>query len=68
MKRFFRFVIPSILAMCFFSLYTMIDGYFVANYVGEIEFAAVNISMPVITSFFCFRNTSQHRYSGKNRF
>ena len=38
--------------MWVFSLYTMIDGYFVANYVGEIEFSAVNISMPVITSFF----------------
>ncbi len=30
----------------------MVDGYFVANYIGENEFSAVNIAMPVITSFF----------------
>lgn len=38
--------------MWVFALYTMIDGYFVTNYVGEIQFSAVNISMPLITSFF----------------
>ncbi|MDO5018554.1 MAG: MATE family efflux transporter [Lagierella massiliensis] len=52
MKRFFKFTIPSILSMWVFALYTMVDGYFVSNYVGELEFSAVNISMPVITSFF----------------
>lgn len=52
MKRFFTYTIPSILSMWVFSLYTMVDGYFVANYVGEMGFSAVNIAMPVITSFF----------------
>ncbi len=52
MKRFFKFTIPSILSMWVFALYTMVDGYFVSNYVGEIEFSAVNISMPIITVFF----------------
>lgn len=52
MKRFFKYTIPSILSMWVFALYTMVDGYFVANYVGETGFSAVNISMPVITSFF----------------
>ncbi|MDO5037220.1 MAG: MATE family efflux transporter [Tissierellia bacterium] len=52
MKRFLRFTIPSILAMWIFSLYTMIDGYFVANYVGPVEFSAINLSLPIVTSFF----------------
>lgn len=52
MKRFFKYTIPSILSMWVFALYAMVDGYFVANYVGETGFSAVNISMPVITSFF----------------
>lgn len=52
MKRFFHYTIPSIFAMWMFALYTMADGYFVANYVGELAFSAVNISLPVITSFF----------------
>ncbi len=54
MRRFLKYTLPSILAMWVFALYTMIDGYFVANYVGEVEFAAVNISMPVLTSLFAF--------------
>ena len=30
LKRFFKFVIPSIVSMWIFSLYTMVDGIFVA--------------------------------------
>ena len=33
-KKFFRFVIPSILSMLAFSLYTMVDGMFVAKGIG----------------------------------
>lgn len=51
-KTFFRFVIPSIMAMWVFSFYTMVDGYFIANYVGELEFSAVNIAMPFVNSLF----------------
>lgn len=52
MKRFFKFTIPSIMSMWAYALYTMVDGFFVANYVGEVQFAAVNLSMPIVTSFF----------------
>lgn len=52
MKRFFKYIIPSILSMWVYALYTMVDGFFVANYCGELEFSAVNISMPIVTSFF----------------
>lgn len=45
-KRLFRFVIPSIVMMIFTSIYGVVDGFFVSNYVGKIEFAAVNLIMP----------------------
>lgn len=45
-RRLFRFVLPSIIMMIFTSIYGVIDGFFVSNYVGKIEFAAVNLIMP----------------------
>lgn len=50
LKRFFRFVLPSIVAMWVYSLYTIVDGIFVARGVGDQALAAVNIAMP-FTSF-----------------
>ena len=47
-KKLFRFVIPSILMMIFTSMYTIVDGFFISNFVGKIPFAAVNLIMPVI--------------------
>lgn len=44
--RLFRFVLPSIVMMIFTSIYGVVDGFFVSNYVGKIEFAAVNLIMP----------------------
>lgn len=44
--RLFRFVIPSIAMMIFTSIYGVVDGFFVSNYVGKTEFAAVNLIMP----------------------
>lgn len=52
MRRFFRFTIPSIISMWMYALYTMVDGFFVVNFVGDVEFASVNMSMPIVTSFF----------------
>lgn len=43
---FLRFIIPSIIAQWVFSLYTMVDGIFVARGVSEVALTAVNISMP----------------------
>ena len=43
-----RFTIPSILMMIFTSIYGVVDGIFVSNFVGEIEFAAVNFIMPFL--------------------
>lgn len=44
--RLFRFVIPSIVMMIFTSIYGVVDGFFVSNFVGKTEFAAVNLIMP----------------------
>ena len=44
--RLFRFVIPSVVMMIFTSIYGVVDGFFVSNYVGKTEFAAVNLIMP----------------------
>lgn len=46
LKKFLGFTLPSILSMWIFSLYSMVDGIFVAHGVGEYALAAVNLSMP----------------------
>lgn len=45
-RRLFRFVLPSIIMMIFTSIYGVVDGLFVSNYAGKLEFAAVNLIMP----------------------
>ena len=45
-SKFLRFVFPSIVMMVFTSIYGVIDGLFVSNYVGKVPFAAVNLIMP----------------------
>lgn len=43
-----RFVLPSIVMMIFTSIYGVVDGLFVSNFVGKTPFAAVNLIMPVL--------------------
>ena len=52
LKKFFKFVIPSIVSMWIFALYTMVDGMFVAWGVGERALASVNLSMPYVICIF----------------
>ena len=47
-KRLFRFVLPSIFMMVVTSIYGVIDGLFVSNFVGKTPFAAINLIMPVV--------------------
>lgn len=47
-KRLLRFVFPSIIMMIFTSIYGVVDGLFVSNFVGKTAFAAVNLIMPLI--------------------
>ena len=46
--RLLRFVAPSIAMMIFTSIYGVVDGFFVSNYVGKTPFAALNFIMPFI--------------------
>ena len=43
-----RFTLPSVAMMIFTSIYGVVDGFFVSNYVGKTPFAAVNFIMPFL--------------------
>lgn len=43
-----RFTFPPIVMMIFTSIYGVVDGFFVSNFVGKSAFTAVNFVMPVI--------------------
>ncbi|MBQ8198350.1 MAG: MATE family efflux transporter [Lachnospiraceae bacterium] len=47
-KRLLGFVWPPIVMMIFTSIYGVVDGFFISNYVGKIPFAAVNLIMPFL--------------------
>ncbi|MDE7424008.1 MAG: MATE family efflux transporter [Lachnospiraceae bacterium] len=47
-KMLLHFTLPSIIMMIFTSIYGVVDGYFVSNYVGKTSFAAVNFIMPFL--------------------
>ena len=43
-----RFTAPSMVMMVFTSIYSMVDGVFVSNFVGKTPFAAINLIMPFL--------------------
>lgn len=51
-RRFFKFTVPSIVSMWIFSLYSLVDGMFVAWGVGEHALTAVNLSLPFVSLVF----------------
>lgn len=46
-RRLLRFTLPTIVMMIFMSLYSIVDGVFVSNFVGKTALAAVNLIFPV---------------------
>ncbi|MCI9195364.1 MAG: MATE family efflux transporter [Angelakisella sp.] len=50
-SKLLRFVYPSIVMMVFTSIYSVVDGYFVSNFVGKTPFAALNLIFPVAGVF-----------------
>lgn len=50
-RKLIRFTLPSIVMMIFTSIYGVVDGIFVSNYVGKTPFAAVNLIMPFLMIF-----------------
>lgn len=47
-NKLFQFTLPSIIMMIFTSIYGVVDGFFVSNFVGKTPFAAVNFIMPFL--------------------
>jgi putative MATE family efflux protein len=47
-KKLLRFTLPSIAMMVFISIYGIVDGFFVSNYVGKVPFAALNYIYPFL--------------------
>lgn len=47
-RKLLRFTLPSIIMMIFTSIYGVVDGFFVSNFVGKTSFTAVNFIMPVL--------------------
>ena len=48
LPKLLRFTLPSVCMMIFTSIYLVIDGFFVSNYVGKTALAAVNMVYPII--------------------
>ena len=46
-SRLLRFVLPCVGTMLFTSIYGIVDGLCVSNFVGKTAFAAVNLIMPL---------------------
>ena len=47
-RRIVRSVLPSIGMVLVTSIYSIVDGFFVANYAGKTGFAAINLTFPAI--------------------
>ena len=47
-KKLLLFTLPSIVMMIFTSIYSVVDGFFVSNYVGKTPFTAVNFITPFL--------------------
>ena len=50
-RKLLRFTLPSIVMMIFTSIYGVVDGFFVSNFVGKTPFAAINLIMPFLMAF-----------------
>lgn len=44
-----KFTLPTIVMMVFMSMYTMVDGVFVSNFIGENALSAVNMVYPLVS-------------------
>ena len=48
-RRLFSFVLPTIANMIFLSVYGIVDGLFISNFVGKVAFASVNVTFPIFS-------------------
>lgn len=52
-RRLLRFTLPSVVMLIFTTIYGVVDGLFVSNFVGKTSFAAVNFIMPLLIILGC---------------
>ncbi len=52
-RKLLRFTLPTVIMMIFTSIYSVVDGFFVSNYVGITPFAAINLIMPFTQILGC---------------
>ena len=55
-KEFFQYVIPSMLAFALSGVYSIADGFFVGNAMGDSALAAINVAYP-LTAWAALWNT-----------
>lgn len=53
-RKLLKFVAPCIFMMIVTSVYSIVDGFFVSNFVGKNAFAAVNLIMPALMAVGAF--------------
>lgn len=52
-KRLLKFTFPTIIMLVISSIYGVVDGYFVSNFVGKTAFTAVNFIIPFLLILGC---------------
>lgn len=52
-RKLILFTLPSVVMMIFTSIYSVVDGFFISNFVGKTEFAAINLIMPFTQILGC---------------
>lgn len=74
-RQYLRYIIPAMVGQLVFTLYTIVDGIFVARGVSETALAAVSIVTPFVTLLFAISltfavgtSTIVARLMGENRF
>lgn len=53
-KSLLKFVLPTIFMMIVTSIYSIVDGFFVSNFVGKNAFASVNLIFPILMAVGAF--------------
>lgn len=60
-KRILKFTYPIVIMMIFKSIYGVVDGFFISNFVGKTPFAAETMAV-VITVIFLFAKRKKYGY------
>ena len=46
-KEFFKYVIPTIISFTLTGIYSIVDGFFVGNSIGDVGLSSINIAYPI---------------------